>query len=77
MMKDKYVIWIILYNISVYIISIVTFGGPLIIICALVRDTTERHRQLWTAWAIIAFCLTAFLVSVPRSIMVGLRSFFC
>ncbi|VDM71303.1 unnamed protein product [Strongylus vulgaris] len=43
-------------------------SGPIFIICAMVRDTVEHHRQLWTAWAVIAFCLTAFLASVPRSI---------
>ncbi|EYC20789.1 hypothetical protein Y032_0021g425 [Ancylostoma ceylanicum] len=69
MVKEKYVIWLIIYHISVYVVSILTFCGPLIIICAIVRDIAERHRQLWTAWAIIAFCLSAFLASVPRSIV--------
>ncbi|KAK6740370.1 hypothetical protein RB195_008687 [Necator americanus] len=68
MVKEKSVIWIVAYNLSVYIVSVVSFCGPVIIISALVRDTAERHRQLWTAWAVIAFCLTAFLASVPRSI---------
>ncbi|CAJ0599830.1 unnamed protein product [Cylicocyclus nassatus] len=68
MENNKSTFWAILHIGCMSMIGTINFCGHMLTICAEVRDRVEHHRQLWTAWALIAFCLMAFLMSVPRSI---------